>query len=223
VSTFGDRVRNRRLAASLRQADFLEHGITQSQLSLIENGDLVPSAAKINIIASVLKMHPRDLVADTELESRYQAAESLDRSATNAAQSARFLRSLRLIAAEEAYRRIQRFCEVFCVVDARRATRINDDAHYQLALRIYRRAITEANDVDQRSADRVLIISSIIGGLHIDAISLQTMLHRSRAYLNSLILEYPEADNADARRDVVTQTGLDRIDRFLDELLAETA
>jgi transcriptional regulator with XRE-family HTH domain len=212
-------VRSHRLAASLRQVDFIEHGITQSQLSLIENGDLEPSPMKINVIAGALNLPPRDLVVGTELESRYDASESLDRRSKNATQTIRFMRSQRLVAAEEAYRRIQRFLELFCVVDTSRASRIDEDAHYQFAVRIYRRAIDEAKEFDRVFADHVLVIPSIIGDLRLDAVSLQTMLHRSKAYLNSLILEYPEADNAASRQEIVAQTGLDRIDRFLDQLL----
>jgi transcriptional regulator with XRE-family HTH domain len=199
----------------LRQADFSEHGITQSQLSLIEKGDLEPSAAKIDVLASVLNLAPRDLIADTELEGRYDASQSLDRRKAHAAQTARLARSQRLVAAAEAYQRIQRFCERFCAVGTEQSTSIDADAHYQFAVRIYRRAIDEAKEFDRMLAENVFLIPSIIGELRIDNVSLQTMLQRSQAYLTSLLLEYPEADNADARREIVTQIGLEPIDRYL--------
>jgi len=73
VMSFGDRVRRRRLSAQLRQTDFLEHGLTQSQLSLIENGT-IGSPEKIDQIAAALKVASLWLVTGTEVEAAYVGA-----------------------------------------------------------------------------------------------------------------------------------------------------
>jgi transcriptional regulator with XRE-family HTH domain len=214
VSTFGDRVRSLRLAAHLRQTDFVVHGITQSQVSLIEHGDIVPAPVKIDILAKLLGISGVDLVAGTELQSRYDADRVPGVPDERALEAARLIRSQRIVAVQEAYRRVQRMCELLAARAG--AVTIDDEAQYQFAVRICRRALLAVREYDLPIAERTFVVPSMIGDGTVDLTTVRATMQRSAGYLSSLILQFPEADTRVARQAIVMQIGLDRVDRFID-------
>lgn len=215
MSKFGDRLRARRLALRLRQTDFLERGVTQSQLSLIENGDLKPSPAKIDSIAAILNVGAIDLVADTELEDVYFAARLTPDEIMVVVESASLNRSERFVGAQESYRRIQLLCEFSYAARVIRPVSIDDESQYQHAARIFRRALDAAREFDAALAGRMFVPDSLIGDAGAPMVQVPILFRRSAAYLRSLVLEYPEADEDRRREQICEQIGLARIDHYL--------
>jgi transcriptional regulator with XRE-family HTH domain len=221
MSKFGDRLRDRRLAARLRQTDFRGGGVTQSQLSRIESGDIEPSVAKIDSIAAVLNLVPIELVADTELEGAYFAARLTSDEIVVVVESARLTRAQRLIAVEESYGRIRALCEALWPARADRPVSIDDEAYYQHAARIFRRSLDIAREYDTLLGGRMFVPDSLIGESTVTMAQLRVHFQRSVAYLRSLILEYPEANDEAQRREICRQLGLDRLDFYVRERATE--
>jgi len=217
MSKFGDRLRARRLAARLRQSDFLDGGITQSHLSLIENGDVAPSAAKIDRIAAMLNVAAVDLVADTELEDAYFAARLTSDEVMVLVEAARLTRSERLVGVQEAYHRIQRLCELVYGSPGLRAVGIDDESQYQHAARIFRRVLDAAREHDTTLASRIFVPDSLIGDSGTPVVQARILFRRSEAYVRSLVLEYPEADEIGRREQICDLIGLRRIDDYVRE------
>lgn len=216
MSVFGDRVRSYRLGAHLRQSDFSKHGITQSQLSLIEHGDVAPSAVKVKIIAEMLHLAPADLIAGTELQSVGDALSGPLHRDERAEYAEWQWRSKQLVALEESYLRIQQLFEVVAGAQGDGIATLDDEAYYQLALRINRRSVEALQQCDIAMSDHAYALPSLLGDRDIDLKSLHMMMRRSCAYIHSMILEYPEADTPSARSEIRTRIGLDRIDRYIE-------
>ncbi len=214
MSIFGDRIRELRLATRLKQVDFHQYGISQSQLSLIENGELVPCLERIELIAKVLEVTAAELVADTELEDRYATAWA-DREERDAGDgAAAFARSERIVAVEEAYKRVQRFFDLLLDQNANYEGNAANERYYQYGARILRRALESARVSDSTLAARVYVPDSIMDA-YVAKDTVQFAIIKSLAYVQSLLLEYPEADSAAVRAAVVARIGLAGIDEHL--------
>jgi transcriptional regulator with XRE-family HTH domain len=214
VSIFGDRVRDLRHASRLKQADFQPHGISQSQLSLIENGETEPGPERIELISRVLERTPAELVAGTELERQYATAR-VTRAGGAAGEAANaFERSERIVAVEEAYKRVVRFVDLLLDPSANYRGDAENERYYQFGARILRRALDAAQTCDPALAGRVYIPDSIMDA-SVAKGALQFTMTKSLVYIQSLLLEFPEADNSATRSAVIARIGLAAVDDHL--------
>ena len=215
VTIFGDRIRFLRQEHHLKQTDFHAYGISQSQLSLIENGESAPCAEKIEVLANVFERLPADLVAGTELEMGYAAARAVQGFATPLDRAEDLSRSARAIAVEESYKRILLFHGLLADPDARYRRDVANERYYQYCARILRRALAAAKQLDPALGERVEFPKSIMDEPCENAERLRLAMIKSLAYVQSLTLEYPEADDEASRRDILLGLGLAKIDRHL--------
>lgn len=216
MSSFGDRLRSRRLLAQLRQTDFFQHGITQSQLSMMESGSIEPSADKIERLAGALKLAPLDLVAGTNLEASYLELRFTAEEKSVIEHVARFTRSERIVTVQESYNRIGDFLTILSSGQTANHVTLEDETYYQNAVRILQRSIDGAREHADVLAERIFVPVSLIGESETRFAGWRVSLQRSLALIASLILEYPEANESAARREIVLKIGLDRIDRYLE-------
>ncbi len=214
MSIFGDRIRDLRRVSRLKQADFQQHGISQSQLSLIENGETEPGLERIELIARVLDRTPAELVAGTELERQYAHAWTARRDDASAEGANAFARSERIVAVEEAYKRVQRFFDLLLDPSANYQGDPENERYYQYGARILRRALDAARASDPALTTRVYIPDSIMDA-SVAKGALQFTMTKSLVYIQSLLLEFPEADNAITRSTLVARLGLTAVDEHL--------
>jgi transcriptional regulator with XRE-family HTH domain len=219
--SFGDRVRRRRLSAQLRQTDFFDHGLTQSQLSMIENSQTEPSPENIERIADKLKLPALELVAGTELEAAYIAARFTADEQAVILQASQFTRSQRLVAVQESYRRIMRFFKISRFGSAAYVVSIEDETLFQQSVRIFQRVLDAARECDGILTDAMFVPRSLIEEPDIEISRLRVLMQRSLAFVSSMVLEYPEADDDAVRCQIVLQIGLGRVDLHLERLLPE--
>jgi transcriptional regulator with XRE-family HTH domain len=218
MATFGTKVKELRVARHLKQEEFGPFGVTQSQLSLIETGQLEPSVDKIDNIAKVLQVSPIDLVSGTEAQAKYFGERLTSEDIANQSRNVKLTRSARIIAVEEAYKRIQLFHDLLYGASTWYTASVDNDAHYQHAARILRRTIEAAKEYDSDLAGRLEIPGSLLdqdplcrGDIH----DIRFAIKKSMAYARSLILEYPEANNSEQRSSIVREIGLEPIDAHL--------
>lgn len=214
MSIFGDRIRELRHASGLKQVDFHRHGISQSQLSLIENGEIDPCLERIELIAAILGSTPAELVSGTELEGRYANALTARKDGVSGDGAGAFARSERIVAVEEAYKRVQRFFDLLLDANANYGGSAENERYYQYAARILRRALDLAAVSDPALAGRVYVPDSIMDAF-VAKDTVQFAIIKSLAYVQSLLLEFPEADRAVAREAIVARLGLAVIDEHL--------
>lgn len=214
MSIFGDRVRDLRHVSRLKQADFQQHGISQSQLSLIENGETEPGLERIELISRVLERTPSELVAGTELERQYETAWATREDGASGEAATAFARSERIVAVEEAYKRVQRFLDLLLDPSANYRGDAENERYYQYGARILRRALDAARTFDPALAARVFIPDSIMDA-SVAKGALQFTMTKSLVYIQSLLLEFPEADSSDSRIAVVARLGLAAVDEHL--------
>ena len=216
---FGERIKSLRLERQLRQEEFTAHGVSQSQLSQIENGHIPASVDKVERLAKVLNIAPADLVAGTDLQDKYFASRLTPQDLATREQTVSSARSRRIIAVEEAYKRIQLFHDLlYNDIGKRFAATVDNDAYYQHASRILRRATNGAKEFDPDLSTRLYVPESLLDEIDFndDAIDdLRFRIKKSLAYVRSLVLEFPESDDINVRLDVVNEIGLDKVDRHL--------
>jgi transcriptional regulator with XRE-family HTH domain len=221
VMSFGDRVRRRRLSARLRQRDFFESGLTQSQLSMIENTQIQASPENVDRIADALHLAALDLVAGTELEAAYIAARFNVEEKAVILQATQFSRSQRLVAVQESYRRIMQFFRIMRFGSAPHAISIEDETLFQQSVRIFRRVLDAAREYDGTLADAMFVPRSLIEEPEIEMSRLRVLMQRSLAFVASMVLEYPEADDDAERQRIAVQIGLGRLDLHLARSVSE--
>jgi transcriptional regulator with XRE-family HTH domain len=221
MTSFGDRVRRRRLSAQLRQTDFVDHGLTQSQLSMIENGTIAPSPEKIDRIANALKLSSLDLVAGTEVEAAYVAARFTAEEKALILQAFQLTRSERIVAVKESYWRIKVFFRIMRFGSAAYVISLDDETYYQQSVRVFRRMLDAAREYDETLADAMFVPSSLIEEPGIEIARLRMLMQRSLAFVSSMVLEYPEADDDAMRRRIALQIGLGRVDAYLEHLVPD--
>lgn len=214
MSIFGDRIRDLRHGSRLKQADFQRHGISQSQLSLIENGETEPGLERIELISRVLDRSPAELVAGTELELQYATAWTTREVGASGEAAAAFARSERIVAVEEAYKRVQRFFDLLLDPIANYRGEAENERYYQYGARILRRALDAARGFDLSLAARVHVPDSIMDA-SVATGALQFTMTKSLVYVQSLLLEFPEADSSVTRSAVVARIGLAAVDEHL--------
>ncbi len=214
MSIFGERIRDLRRLSRLKQADFQQHGISQSQLSLIENGETEPGLERIELIARVLDRSPADLVAGTELERQYANAWTAREDDAASEGASAFERSERIVAVEEAYKRVQRFFDLLLDPSANYRGDPENERYYQYAARILRRALEAARVSDPALTARVYIPDSIMDA-SVAKGALQFTMTKSLVYIQSLVLEFPEADASSSRSTIVARIGLNAVDEHL--------
>jgi len=215
MSTFGDEIRRRRHSADLRQTDFARFGITQSRLSMIENGTIVPSPEKIEKLALALKVTALELVGGTKLEDGYLTARYTVAEVAVIRGTVDFTRSQRIVAVQEAYVRVMRFFELLRATPAAQVASSDDEARYQQTLRIVERAIDAARAYDEGLAAGIAMPPSMLDEPDVRSGRGWNVLRRSAALIASLVVEYPEADAAAVRLEIAGRLGLDRIDAYL--------
>ena len=221
MTSFGDRVRRRRLTARLRQTDFFEHGLTQSQLSLIENDAIAPSPDKIDRIADALKVSSLELVAGTALEAVYIAARFTADDRAVILQVSGFTRSQRLVALQESYFRLAVFFRLMRFGSALFAISTEDEALFQHCVRVFHRILDATREYDGALAPAMFVPRSLLDEPEIEMSRMRVLMQRSLAYASSLVLEYTEADDAAMRAEIVVQMGLARVDSHLEHLVPE--
>jgi transcriptional regulator with XRE-family HTH domain len=214
VSIFGDRIRELRHISRLKQADFQRYGISQSQLSLIENGETEPCLERIELISRVLERTPAELVAGTELEAQYASAWTTRVEGASGEAAAAFSRSERIVAVEEAYKRVQRFFDLLLDPITNYRREAENERYYQYGARILRRALDAARGFDPSLGTRVYVPDSIMDAAVANG-ALQFAMTKSLLYIQSLLLEFPEADSAVTRSAVVARIGLAAVDEHL--------
>ena len=223
MSIFGDRIRYLRQEHHLKQTDFSVYGISQSQLSLIENGETAPSTEKIELLAGVLERIPTELVAGTELERPYLAARASREDADLHDRAEDLARSARMIAVEEAYKRVFRFVQLWDDSDLASRYDISNERYYQFAARVLRRALDAGKQDDPVLVERLHVPDSLMDEPTVTIERLRLAMSKSLAYIQSLILEYAEADDESSRGEIVRALGLPAVDRQLSALESRIA
>lgn len=216
---FGERIKSLRLERQLKQEEFTAHGVSQSQLSQIENGHIPVSVDKVERLAKVLAIAAADLVAGTDLQDKYFAHRLTPQDLATREQTLSSTRSRRITAVEEAYKRIQLFHDLlYNDGDNRFTASVDNDAYYQHASRILRRATHAADEFDSDLSARLYVPESLLDEGDFDDYAIEQLrfrIKKSLAYVRSLVLEFPESDDPNVRLDIVTEIGLDKVDRHL--------
>ena len=218
MSKFGDRIKHHREERRLKQADFVAHGISQSQLSQFENGAVEPSVEKIEQLGKALGIPPTDLVMGTELQPKYLAHGLTPDDVELRQHALQLKRSQRLIAVEEAFRRIQLFHDLLYAGAKHYTASVDNEAHYQHAARIVVRALGLAADFEPNLREKVYLPGTLLDPDD-EPSEMRFSIKKSQAYIRSLVLEFPEADTAAEREKLSKELGLDRIDSHLSKFL----
>jgi hypothetical protein len=161
-----------------------------------------------------LECTPAELVAGTELEPQFATAWATREESNSGESEIAFARSERIVAVEEAYKRLQAVFDLLLDANANYRGDAENERYYQYGARILRRALDAARGSDSALGPRVHVPDSIMEPTVAND-ALRLLMTKSLAYIQSLLLEFPEADTSIARTALVARLGLAAVDKHL--------